>query len=85
MIFDDFTREYAKLATDCEFRLPCFSNNLRNCAVAIVIEAKANDTPSSRFAARAQWSSIAYLQIVDRIWIAHGTPYADDENICQYK
>ena len=82
MILDDFTREYAKLVTDCEFRLPCFLNNLRNCTVAIVTEAKANNTPSSRSAARAQWSSIAYLQIMDRIWIARGAPYANDENIC---
>ena len=84
MILDENTRLQARVAIDCEFHLPCFSTDRRSCAVAIVAEAKANDTPSALSAARAQWSSVAYLQIMDRISIAREAPYADDENICQY-
>lgn len=72
------------LATDSEFCFPCLSNDLRSCTVAIVAEAKANSTTSSRFVAKTQWSSVAYLQIMDRISIARKAPYADNKNICQY-
>ena len=84
MILDATTRGQVKLATTSEFRLPCLSNDLRSCAVAIVAEAKANSLPASRSVAKIQWSSVAYLQIMDRISIAREATYADDENICQY-
>ena len=84
MILDETTREIAQLATTPDFRLPCLSNDLQSCAVAIVAEAKATASPASRNLAKIQWSSVAYLQIMDRISIARRAPYADDKNMCQY-
>lgn len=50
----------------------------------IVVEAKASSLQASCSAAKVQWSLAAYLQIMDRISIAHEATYADNENICQY-
>lgn len=83
-ILDETIRLQVQLATAGKFRFPCLSNDLRCCAVAIVAEAKATALPAARTLARIQWKSVAYLEIMDRISIARGATYADDENICQY-
>ena len=64
--------------------LPCVCNNLRSCAVAIVAEAKATASSASFAAAKNQWSSLAYVQLMERMSISRETPYVGDENICQY-
>lgn len=84
MILDLTTRNCVTGATTPEFRLPCISNDLRSCAVAIIVEAKAIASPASNALAKIQWSSVAYMQIMDRISIAREATYADNENICQY-
>lgn len=50
----------------------------------MVAEAKATALPASRFVAKIHWSSVVYLQIMDRISIAREATYADDKNIYQY-
>ena len=60
------------------------SDNLCFCAVAIAAEVKATSSPRSLIAAKSQWSSLAYLQIMERISIRREATYVDDENICQY-
>ncbi len=64
--------------------IPCLSNNLCTCAVAIVAEVKAAASPASFAAATNQWSSLAYLQILERISVRREAPYVGDENIYQY-
>lgn len=51
---------------------------------AVQLEAKAIASTGSNALAKIQWSSVAYMQIMDRISIAREATYADDENICQY-
>lgn len=84
MILDSTTRDCVTEATSPEFRIPCISNDLRSCAVAIIAEAKAIASTGSNALAKIQWSSLSYMQIMDRISIAREATYADDENICQY-
>ncbi len=58
--------------------IPCLSNNPCSCAVAIVAEVKATAS------AKNQWSSLAYLQVLERILASREATYIGDENICQY-
>ena len=60
------------------------SNNLRSCAVAIVGEVKATFSSALFTAAKNQWSSLAYLHIMERVSISRKATYVGDENICQY-
>lgn len=55
-----------------------------SCAVAIAAEVKATSSPRSFAASKSQWSSLTYLQIMERISIRCEATYVDDENICQY-
>ena len=64
--------------------VPCLSNNRLTCAVAIVAEVKATFSQTSVAAAKNQWSSLAYLQMMERISISREAPYVGDKNICQY-
>ena len=64
--------------------IPCFSSNLRSCAVAIIAEVKATSSIASSAAARNQWSSLAYTHMMERISIRREATYVGDENICQY-
>lgn len=64
--------------------LPGISDNLCSCAVAIAAEVKATSSPRSFTASKSQWSSLTYLQIMERISIRCEAAYVDDENICQY-
>ena len=64
--------------------VPCLSSNPSTCGVAIVAEVKANSLQTSFAAAKNQWSSLAYLQIMERISICREKSYVGDENICQY-
>ncbi|MCJ1345292.1 hypothetical protein MMC31_003498 [Peltigera leucophlebia] len=66
------------------FSIPGISDNSYYCAVAIVAEVKATSSPRSFTAAKSQWSSLAYLQILERISIRREANYVGDENICQY-
>ena len=63
---------------------PCFSNNLRSCAVALVAEVKATASKASFAAAKNQWSSLAYVQLMERVSITREKPYVGDEDIYQY-
>lgn len=47
--------------------IPCLSKNLRCHAVAIVAEVKATSLLASATAAKNQWSSLAYLQMMERV------------------
>ena len=58
--------------------------NFCSCAVALAAEVKATSSPQSFTAAKSQWSSLAYLQIMERISIRRKATYVGDENICQY-
>lgn len=78
------TRSLAQIATTSQFCVPCLSNNIPNCAVTILAEAKATALLASHTVTKIQWSLVAYSQIMDRISIARGATYADDKNICQY-
>lgn len=60
------------------------SDNLCSCTVAIAAEVKATSSPRSFTAAKSQWSSLAYLQIMERISIRREATNVDDENICRY-
>lgn len=84
MILHKNTRSLAQTATTSQFCVPCLSNNIPNCAVTIIAEAKATALLASHTVAKIQWSLGAYSQIMDRISIARGATYADDKNICQY-
>lgn len=64
--------------------VPCVSNGGRTCAVAIVAGVKATASPTSLVAARDQWSSLVYLQIMERVSIRREAYYVGDEDICQY-
>ena len=64
--------------------VPCLSSNSPTCGVAIVAEVKANSLQTSFAAAKNQWSSLAYLQIMERTSICREKSYVGDENICQY-
>ena len=63
---------------------PGLSNNLRSCAAAIVAEVKATASPKSFLAARNQWCSMAYTQLMQRVSITREEAYVGDENICQF-
>lgn len=54
------------------------------CAVAISAEIKSIDTFASRLEARHQWSSLAYLNLLERVEVVRDRPYKSDSNICQY-
>lgn len=60
------------------YPVPGLSNHFRCCAVAIVAEVK---TTSS---AKNQWSSLAYLQIMERLSISREATCVCDKNICKY-
>ena len=64
--------------------MPGVSDNLLCCAVAIVAEVKATSSSASFAAAKSQWSSLAYLEIMGRILISREATYVGDENICRY-
>ena len=64
--------------------IPGLSNNLCCCAVAIVAEVKATPSLASIAAAKNQWSSLAYLQMMERVSIRREATYVGDEDICQY-
>ena len=64
--------------------VPSLSNNLHSCAVAIVAEVEATSPRISFAAARIQWISLAYLQIMERVLIIREAPYVVDENVCHY-
>lgn len=75
----------AEISTDMRISdIPRLSNNRLTCAVAIVAEVKATASPTSMVAAKNQWSSIAYPQMMERISISREAPYVGDENIYQY-
>ena len=85
-VFAASTEVYVKLIqtlTD-SFSIPGVSDNSYYCAVAIVAEVKATSSARSFTAAKSQWSSLAYLQIMERISIRREADYVGDENICQY-
>ena len=67
-----------------DFPIPGLSNDLLCCAVAIVAEAKPDSSPASVTAARNQWSSLAYLHMMERVSISREETYVGDEDICQY-
>ena len=48
------------------FSVPCVSNNLRSCAVAIAVEVKATASEASILAAKNQWKVLAYVQLKTR-------------------
>lgn len=54
MVLDKGTRSQARMATTLDFCLPCLSNDLRSCAVAIVAEVKATAGPASSILAKIQ-------------------------------
>ena len=66
------------------FSVPCVSNNLRSCAVAIAVEVKATASTASILAAKNQWKALAYMQLKERVSINREKSYVGDENICQY-
>ena len=67
---------YYICSTNCP--VPGLSNHFRCCEVAIVAEVK---TTSS---AKNQWSSLAYLQIMERLPISREASCVCDKNICKY-
>lgn len=85
-----FAASNSLFSEDVTFRInlavnvPCLSSNSPTCAVAIVAEVKANSLQTSFAAAKNQWSSLAYLQIMERTSICREKSYVGDENICQY-
>ena len=66
------------------FNVPCLSSNSLTCGVAIVAEVKANSLQTSFAAAKNQWSTLAYLHIMERTSIRREKSYVGDENSCQY-
>ena len=67
-----------------DFSVPGVANNSYYCAVAIVAEVKATSSRHEFTAAKSQWSSLAYLHIMERISICRDVDYIGDENIYQY-
>lgn len=65
--------------------IPCVSKNLCSCGVAIMAEVKATESITSLTAAKNQWSSLAYLHIMERISIIREKSYVEDEDICEYE
>lgn len=78
MILDATTRNFVTEATTFESRLPCISNDLHSYAVVIIAEAKAIASLANNALAKIQWSSVAYMQIMDRISIACEATYANN-------
>ena len=72
------------LSLGVDHPIPGLSNHLRGCAVATGAEVKATFSSASFTAAKNQWSSLAYLQIMERVSISREATYVGDENICQY-
>lgn len=77
-----YIEDILKLNSMCS--IPGIADNSYYCAVAIVAEVKATSSQRAFTAAKSQWSSLAYLQIMERISIRRDADYVGDENICQY-
>lgn len=56
----------------------------RSCAVAIGVEVKSSDTAASNREAKHQWSSLAYLNLLERVRVVRKKPYSGDTNMCQF-
>lgn len=67
-----------------DYSISGISDNYCCCAVSIAAEVKATSSPSSFSSAKSQWSSLAYLQMMERISIKRKANYVDNKNICQY-
>lgn len=81
--FSKSVREAIRLLSQ-NYSIPGLSNNLHCCAVAIVVEVKATSTPASNIAAKNQWSSLAYLQMMERVSVSREASYVGDEDTYQY-
>lgn len=64
--------------------VPCLSNNCFTYAVAIAAKVIAIFSLISVVAAKNQWSSLVYLQIMKQISVSREILYFGDKNICQY-
>ena len=67
-----------------DYPIPGLSNYFLYCAVAIVAEVKPDSSSASVTVARYQWSSLAYLHMMERVSISRETTYVGNEGICQY-
>lgn len=65
-------------------RIAGLSSVSRSCAVAIGAEAKSSNTGASLREAKHQWSSLAYLNLLERVRVVREKPYDGNTNICQF-